>query len=343
MDATTTAATVRRESAAGTSVLRAYRGPQDHPAMVRVSGAVRAFNGERASATVAGMDSHYSQFDAARLLRDCALVEVDGRVVAYGRVSWEPQASGAAAVNGILNIHPAHRGRGIEELLLGHAIRRADELSTELGEGRPVTLGISVTDRDPHQRAAAAALGFVAARSFAQLIRPDLDDVPQIPLPEGFEIRRIAADDRAMHRRVFDADARAFADTWGQEAPSEARFESFIGSPTFDPTLWRVAFHGDDIAGQILNFMDEAIETDGGRIGWTEAISVQPEFRRRGLARALLAASLRAVRDAGASRAGLGVDLENPNHARSLYESLGYRIVSTDHWYELAPFPRARR
>jgi len=202
---------------------------------------------------------------------------------------------------------------------------------------------VAVTDRDPEQRAAAERLGFRVVRSFAQLVRPNLDDIPDVPLPQGFEIRPIAADDRAMHRRVYDAAKRGFADSWGEEAPSDADFQRFISAPSFDPTLWRVAFHGDGIAGQILNFLEEEVEVDGSRIGWTESISVQPEFRRRGLARALLAASLRSVRDAGATKAALGVDLMNPADARSLYESLGFRIVSREHSLELGPFPRTAR
>ncbi|MBF8290251.1 MAG: Acetyltransferase, partial [Chloroflexi bacterium] len=73
-------------------------------------------------------------------------------------------------------------------------------------------------------------------------------------------------------------------------------------------------------------------------VGMTEAISVQPEHRRRGLARALLAESLRAVRDAGADQACLGVDTQNPNQALTLYESLGFRIVSETFEYQLGPF-----
>jgi ribosomal protein S18 acetylase RimI-like enzyme len=137
---------------------------------------------------------------------------------------------------------------------------------------------------------------------------------------------------------VWEASARAFADTWGEELPSEARYAAWVASESFDPPLWRVAFHGDEIAGEILNYLGEP-EPDGSRIGFTEGISVQAEFRRRGLARALLAASLRAVRDAGATKAALGVDSQNPNQAQTLYESMGYRVVSVGYVYELGPYP----
>ncbi len=41
----------------------------------------------------------------------------------------------------------------------------------------------------------------------------------------------------------------------------------------------------------------------------------------------MLAESLRIVRDAGATRAALGVDQQNPNEAQTLYERLGFRVT----------------
>ena len=319
-------------------VLRAYRGPEEHPAMTDVSNAVRVFNGDPNVGTVADMDNYYGHLEHADLPRDCRLVELGGAVVAYGRASWNALANGEGQVDGILNIHPAHRGRGIEDGLVDHAIRRSAEIISVRGTAIRTRFVLFVTSTDLHLARVADARGFAVVRSGAQLIRPSLDDIPDVPLPAGLEVRPIDPDDRAMHRRIFDADARAFADSYGQQAPSDAEFDEFIHMPTFNPELWRVAFHGREIAGQILNYMSEAPGPDGSLIGWTEAISVQPEFRRRGLARALLVASLRAVRDAGATAAGLGVDLQNPNQARALYESLGFRIVAVTNEYELGPF-----
>lgn len=320
-----------------TLVLRAYRGPEDHPAMTRAAAAVRAFNGDPDLGTVADMDNHYAHLVHADLPRDCAIVEEDGHVVAYGRASRQPLANGQGRVECILNIDPAARGRGVEELLVGHALRRSAELIGG-SDGTPTTGALFyVTGRDDDMIHVLESRGLVRVRRNAQLIRPTLDDIPDLPIPAPLAVHPIDRADRAMHRRIFDADARAFADSYGQEAPSEAGFEELIHMPGFDPTLWRVAFDGDVIAGQILSYMGDP-SPDGSRIGWTEAISVQPEYRRRGLARALLAESLRAVRDAGATSAGLGVDTLNPNQALTLYESLGFRIVSEMFEYQWGPF-----
>lgn len=318
-------------------VLRAYRGPEDHPAMNRVGNAVRAANGDAELLSDADMDNYYRHLEHADLPRDCVLVELDGDLVAYCRASWQPMADGTGQVQTIANIHPGRREAGIEDRLLDHVVRRAAELIAARGTEVESRLVVFAGGRDGRLRERLAARGFTLVRRHAQLVRASLSDIPDLPLPDPFEIRPIDPADTAMHRRIFDADARAFADSYGQEATSEAQWEAFIGAPSFDPALWRVAFDGEAIAGQILNFIDERPE-DGSRVGMTEAISVQPEYRRRGLARALLVTSLRAVRDAGATSAALGVDTHNPNEALTLYESLGYRIVSEAFEYALGPF-----
>lgn len=328
---------MRTVASTPTLVLRAYRGPEDHPVMAATAAAVRADNGDAELGTVADLDNHYAHLEHADLPRDCAIVEENGEVVAYGRASWQPLANGDGRVDGILNIHPAARGRGVEELLIGHALRRASEIFSAAGHDRTTRAIVYVTGRDADQIRALEARGLTRVRRGAQLIRPTVADIPDLPIPAPLEVRPIDPADRTMHRRIYEAGARAFVDSYGEEAPSETGFDEFIHGPTFDPTLWRVAFDGDVIAGQILSYMGQPAP-DGSRIGWTEAISVQPEYRRRGLARALLAESLRAVRDAGTTSAGLGVDTQNPNQALTLYESLGFRIVSETFEYEWGPF-----
>jgi ribosomal protein S18 acetylase RimI-like enzyme len=306
--------------------------------MAATAAAVRADNGDRELGTVADIDNHYGHLDQVALPRDCALVELDGRVVAYGRASWGELADGGGQVECILNIRPEARGRGVEELLADHAIRRGRELNADpaVTGGRRANLVVFVSGRDEVQRTVLAGLGFRVTGHGAQLIRPDFTWIPDLPLPDGLEVRLVDPADRVMHRRVWQAAARAFADYVGEQKPTEARYDEFLSDPLFAPHLWQVAFAGDRIAGQILNYLGP-LEPDGARIGWTENITVQPEYRRRGLARVLLTRSLRVVRDAGATCAGLGVDLRNPNHAVVLYESMGYRIVSENYEYALGP------
>lgn len=300
--------------------------------MVRIANAAHAANGDPERLTVARIDNDYAHLPNSDLPHDCALVELGGHAVAYGRTFWVDRNSGERTYEGRIFVDPAATGRGVEATLLDWQLPHLGELAAAHPTGSgdvPTILVAYALGRDHASRGLLERAGFVEVRRSATLVRPDLEAILDLPLPDGFDLRPIDPTDRVMHRRVFDADIAAFADHWGDSPSdaSESNFEAFVGDPLFRPDLWRVAFRGDEVAGQILNFLEPAHE-DGTVIGWTESISVQRRFRRRGLARALLAESLRAVREAGADRAALSVDTGNVRRALDLYESMGFRIVS---------------
>ena len=87
---------------------------------------------------------------------------------------------------------------------------------------------------------------------------------------------------------------------------------------------------GDEVAGMVLNFINPAENDEYKRKrGYTEGISVRRPWRRRGLARSLLAQSLRYFKQLGMNEAALGVDTENPSGALKLYESVGFQSVKS--------------
>ena len=78
----------------------------------------------------------------------------------------------------------------------------------------------------------------------------------------------------------------------------------------------------------VLNYVDRAEnEAYNRKRGYTETICVRRPWRRRGVARALIARSLRELRDLGMTEAALGVDAQNPSGALRLYEGMGFRPV----------------
>ena len=99
---------------------------------------------------------------------------------------------------------------------------------------------------------------------------------------------------------------------------------------SFQPELWQVAWDvaTNQVAGQVRTFIDhEQNKLYDRRRGYTESISVRRPFRRRGLARALIALSLRAQRQAGMTESALGVDSENLSGAIKVYEDCGFRVT----------------
>jgi ribosomal protein S18 acetylase RimI-like enzyme len=74
------------------------------------------------------------------------------------------------------------------------------------------------------------------------------------------------------------------------------------------------------------------LEILGVRRGWCENISTHLDWRGRGIAKALIARSLAALRERGMTEAALGVDAENETGALGVYRSMGFveRTRETD-------------
>jgi len=317
---------------AATSVavrLRHYRGRADHPAMAAVSNAASAFAGTPHRITPESYDVDYANLTNSDLERDVRIAELDGEVVGYGRVAWADRTSGERSFETICHVTPEARDHGVGTALLAFQLERVAALAA----GMPNALDGAIVagyvfGRDERGLGLLERNGFAVVRRHAELVRPDLDGIPEIPLPDGLEIRPIDPHDGAAVRRAFDVDTEVFHDHWGDVDGSDAAWHRFKASPDIQPELWQVAFDRatGEIAGQILNFL--ATGGDGTTIGWTESIAVRRPYRRRGVARALLAASLERVRVAGATTAALDVDTANENQALALYESLGFRKVA---------------
>jgi mycothiol synthase len=95
------------------------------------------------------------------------------------------------------------------------------------------------------------------------------------------------------------------------------------------PELWQIAWEGDEVVGGVHNYIDkEENEAFNRKWGHTEQIFVRRPWRKRGIAMALIARSLKILREHGMTEATLDVDTENPSGALELYESLGYRPYS---------------
>jgi ribosomal protein S18 acetylase RimI-like enzyme len=158
------------------------------------------------------------------------------------------------------------------------------------------------------------------------MMTEDLEQIPEVPMPEGLEVRPALPE---HYYAIWYASAEAFQDHWGASPIDEQEFENMMKDPLVDPSLWMVAWDGDQVAGSILNFINHDFNKRTGRkLGYTESISVRRPWRRKGLARALLARSMEMFKKMGMTQTALGVDTQNPSGALQLYESMGYKVIS---------------
>jgi mycothiol synthase len=174
--------------------------------------------------------------------------------------------------------------------------------------------------------------GYQVMRRFNNMLY-QLGEAPTKPLPAGVEIRPVLPEHM---RPVWEAQREMNAGLFENVAEHwlDAKYPAWLADPEHNPRFWQVAWEGDELAGMVLAHMDEKRdEKQQGRRGYTEHIYVRPQWRGRGLASALIARSLRVLKEHGATEAELGVDAENESTAFCLYERLGYRTFSIDTWY----------
>ena len=309
---------------------RTYRGPDDLPGIVDVMTASHLADDFDYLPTIEQLRVEFEKPSGYDPRRHYLVAEKDGRIVAAGHASHRVR-DGADSYAVDPEVHPDHRAAGIGPALLFRLEAVAREMAAERASGgaapngSPTLIGWCV-DSAVQTGRLFRDHGYAEVRYFFEMLRSPLDDVPDAPLPAGLEIRPVRPDD---HRRIFEAEEEAFRDHWGAHDWTDADFEGMFAGPELDTTLWRVAWEGDEVAGVCANWIyEEENERLGVSRGWLEQVSVRGPWRRRGLARALIAESLRAFRQRGLSEGALGVDAENPTGALGLYEGLGFRIAA---------------
>jgi mycothiol synthase len=303
--------------------LRAFRGPEDFPQMLAVKTAAEAADGVDQPASLEDFAHTYDHLENCDPAADLVLAEIDGRLAAYSRVTWWEEYTGARRYQAFCFVAPTARGRGLGTALLAHNEARLRQIAA--GHAGERTFEVFYNDGEAGAAAVYAAAGYQPVLHGADMVRPDLEDLPEAPLPEGLVVRPPGDDEL---RKVWEADQEAFRDHLGAGPPGENSYREFLDSPYFDPSLWRVAWAGEEVAGQVRSYINQPENRAmGRRRGYTENISVRRPYRRRGLARALLVQSLQAVKERGMEEAALGVLTENVHGALRLYESVGFRVV----------------
>jgi GNAT superfamily N-acetyltransferase len=309
-------------------IFRRFRGASDYPHMAAVLEASADADGLERAMPVEDFAAHYAHLSNCDPYRDMIFPEVDGQPVGYGRGWWQDELDGPLIYGLIGYLAPAWRRQGIGRAMLRWLEARMREVSADHPAERPKFFQAATDLSAAGLVALLDVEGYAPVRYSFEMVRPSLDDIPDFPLPDGFEIRPARPE---HYRAIWEADVEAFRDHWGYSPPTEEDYQGWLEDKSyFQPELWQIAWDvaTNEVAGQVKTYIHAAEnEKYNRRRGYTEGISVRRPYRRRGLARALIAESLRVQRDRGMTESALGVDSENISGATRVYEDCGFRPV----------------
>ena len=245
------------------------------------------------------------------LVRDERLVfDGDGRLLASLYTDQEKYAKFFIDVL----VRPGYSDPRVGDYLFELGESWARERMAQAEPGVRVTVNAWAPSNDRASLERFARLGLKEVRRYWQM-EIEMDEAPAAPVwPEGTELRPFVPERDA--RAVFETIDEVFSDHWGH---MPGNFDEWkhrkIERADFDPSLWFIAYAGNQIAGGSL-CSDEAQS-------WVDTLGVRRSWRGKGLGFALLLHSFGEFYRRGRRRVVLGVDSQNLTGAVRLYERAG--------------------
>lgn len=285
---------------------------------------VCAADGDTAVAVTPEELKHEWETPGFDLERDAFLVETeDGHIVGFEEFN-NSHAHAILQTDGY--VHPDFKGRGIGTALLRTIEARAREEMALAEPGARVSLRSIIDNHDPSSHDLHRNEGYQPLR-YHWRMEIVLGGPPSEPkFPEGIELCPFIKGEHDV--AVWQAQNEAWRDHWGShDVTLDDWKHSRFADPEFDPSLWAIAWDGNEVAGFSLNRYRMGI-------GWIRTLGVRRPWRKRGLGEALLLHSFGEFYKRGTNTIGLGVDAQNPTGATRLYQKVGMHIASEYVTYE---------
>ena len=257
------------------------------------------------------------------------VAEVEDKVVGFSFINTWREDDGTWVYLIVGWVLPDWRGQGIGTHMLEQMEARARQLAASQHPGEKAELAANASSTEQDSTALLLYAGYRAGYTVLEMDLPAAMPIPQHPLPQDVEIRPVLPEHLlplaegigACYKNEYDSGRYA-------EDYDPTAYVASLAQPRHDPTLWRVAWAGEAIVGQVLTVIKD------GRAEVFE-VSVSPAWRRRGLGRALLSQALQELRRRGVQVIRLHTVAEFKTQAWTLYQSVGFRI--------LKEFPRYRK
>jgi len=305
-------------------IFRGFRGEADYPDMIRVINACMQADDIKHTNSLEEIKINYNHLVNCDPRQDMLFAEVNGQMIGYSRVFWEKLSEGIRVYNLFGNLEPAWRRKGVGAAMIQYNESRLRQIAGDHPQDGQRFFQSWAADTEHGTNALLTAQGYEAIRYAFEMWRDLSKPIPEAALPDGLEIRPV---EEEHIWPILHAACEAFQDHWGYRPMTDDEHQSWLKDPNCRPELWKVAWDGDQIAGSVQNFYNpQENETFKRKRGYTEGISTRRSWRKRGLATALIAESMKMFKAMEMTETAHGVDAKNTSGALRLYKKLGYEV-----------------
>lgn len=152
-----------------------------------------------------------------------------------------------------------------------------------------------------------------------RMSRPDLENLPEIQIPEGYSVRTYKPGDEVHWARIINA-------SFGGERIAEDARKEIMDRKQFDPEGLFFVTHQEELVGAACAWREAQEEK---KVGYLHMVGVVPEHQGHRLGKLISLCVLHFLRKHGFSEAMLDTD-DGRLPALKTYLNLGFRPVYRD-------------
>jgi len=306
---------------------RRLRGEIDHSFIAAVlTASERADKAER-KVTAEDIARAYQHLTNCDPYKDIIIAEVAGEMIGYFPSWWQDESPKVRLYEHNWFLIPKWRGKGIENTMLLWTENRLRDIAATYPPKYEKFFQANVSQSQEGASILLERAGCRAIRYFYDMVRPTLNNIPELPLPHGLELRPVLPD---HYRAIWQSVDETIQVEWGYKITTDDDYQEWQTHPHFQPDHWQVAWDlaANQVVGHVLIFIDDDENVQFNRKrGYTEGIGIDRSWRRRGLACGLIVRSLQAQKSAGMTESALTADSDGNIGVIRLYESCGFKIV----------------
>ena len=219
-------------------------------------------------------------------------------------------------------VRPDHRGSGIESEILHWMEERV--LASDKQESSDPTFELG-GHGDSEWESYIESQGYILSDTSIIHFWQPLDDVPSTPPPQGFRVQGSGGEADAFARDAV------LGRSFNRSDSRQDLYLNAMRTPGYRKDLdLAVVTDAGELVAMCITWLDS-----NNKAGLFEPVGCYPDYRRRGLSRALIAEGLRRLKALGAKTAVVYPWSTNEPAIR-LYESCGFRELFRDRTYTKA-------